>query len=145
MTEEESQKLEISSKYQRWVDSMISGDLDDKNNEQLAAHFDISVSTLYNWRKKADWDFIKTERRKLYASEILKADKAAIKAAHSGNVQAIELVYRRFDGYLPVDGRVVSDKADADLLAEAERLQKEHEQQSQTPSNLPGTSQTPTV
>ena len=82
----------------------------------------VSVPTLILWNKsKIDWDNIKTERRKKYGGKMIDVDNAMFKAANKGNVNAAELVYKRFDGYIPTN-LTLEQKADESLIEEAEKI-----------------------
>ncbi len=122
---------------------MITGDFDDKTQDQIAQLLGVTPRTIYEWKKKADWEHIKGERRKLYSHHILKIDNAMIGAAEKGDVKAAQIVYERFDGWIPTSAVLNLKEKDEELLAEADRIRKEHELA--TKPDLPGTGAAPAV
>ena len=73
------------------------------NREGMASICRIKRNTLYLHFSPGDLSEIEKEaleiRRKTYSSMIASVDKALFKAAEGGDVQAIKLVYQRFEGW----------------------------------------------
>jgi transposase len=108
-----------------YVDGMVSGIYDNKTQEQIAKILKVDRKTIYAWKQKADWKAITDARRKLYAHEILKIDKAMLKEANRGDVPAAKLAYERFDGWVPMTGLKLSDATTDELLARAKKIKEE--------------------
>lgn len=95
--------------------------------KNLAAALGVSRKTLDRYDKELDWDWIREERRKRYASEIVQIDASLLRKAKTGDVPAVKLAYERFDGYVPAQAVTLQDKSDAELLELADELRKERE------------------
>jgi hypothetical protein len=112
-----------NTRFQAYVDGLIAGEFEDKTKKEIAAQFDINPKTLWDWDHKIDWEMVKSERRKLYAAEILKIDGAMLRASKKGDVAAAKVVYERFDGWVPMQGVKNFDaKSDSELIEEAKKI-----------------------
>ena len=106
----------------KYQELWISGENENLTQAEMAQICGVTAQTLIVWDKtKIDWDHIKTERRKKYGGKMIDVDNAMFKAAGKGNVNAAELVYKRFDGYIPTN-LTLEQKADEGLLEEAEKI-----------------------
>lgn len=94
---------------------------------KLAAALGVSRKTLDRYDKELDWEWIREERRKRYAGEIVQIDASLLRKAKSGDVPAVKLAYERFDGYVPAQALTLQDKTDAELLEIADKLKAERE------------------
>lgn len=94
---------------------------------QLAKALGLNRKTLDKYDKEIDWDWIRDERRKRFAAAITEVDSALLNKAVKGNVPAIELAYKRFDGYVPKEALEVGGKKDEDLIDAAKTIQRELE------------------
>ena len=106
-----------------YIQSMITGDLDDKTQDEIAVIFGVTPQTIYTWKKCADWPMIKAERRKLYAHQILKIDSAMLRAAEKGDTAAAKIMYERFDGWVPTTAiKNIEEKSDEALIQRAAEI-----------------------
>jgi hypothetical protein len=112
-------------RFSAWQDAIIACELDDKTQDEQAQIFGVSPRTIYVWKQKADWDYIKSERRKLYSHPILKIDRAMLKAAETGDVNAAKVMYERFDGWTPSQNVNLGKKTDEELMAIVAAKEKE--------------------
>ncbi len=127
-------------RYNVYLDAMISGEFDNKTQDEMAQLLSVSTRTIYEWKKKSDWAAIKDARRKLYSHQVLKIDAAMIKAAEAGDVQAAKIIYERFDGWTPTTAQISLNAPDDELKAEAARIRAEQEAKNgQNGPDLPGT------
>lgn len=90
-------------------------DYDDWTDEKFAKHLQVGSSTIFRWRRSADWDKIKAARRKTYGAFTVKVDRSLYAAALKGDVAAIKLYYERFDGYTPEARLLLAGKSDEEL------------------------------
>lgn len=109
----------------RLIELLLNPDNDQKEKQELAAELGVDRKTLWRWEKELDWDWIKAERRRLYAREIVELDKALLKKAKGGDTRAIEIGYQRFDGWVPTQGvNVNRELPDSEIEAEMRRIQE---------------------
>ncbi len=128
-----------SARIAAYVNRLIAGDFDGKTKQEIADILDIDRRTLWDWNKKVDWASITTEKRKLYAQDILDIDQAAIREAKKGNVAAIEFCHRRFDGWNPTTAQISLNAPDDELKAEAAKIRAEQEAKNgQNGPDIPG-------
>lgn len=128
MESQERPKVELDATFDRYVDILCDPDQADRNHVDVAQELGVSRSTLWLWRKKLDWEWVKTERRRRYASKIIDVDDAMFKAAKRGDVQAAKVLYERFDNWVPTTGTVdLSKKTDSDLFEIAEKIKREQD------------------
>lgn len=136
----DSPEVPESAKIAAYVNRLIAGDFDGKTKQEISDILDIDRKTLWAWNKKVDWAYVTTEKRKLYAQDILEIDQAMMREGKKGNTSAAELAYRRFDGYVPLNALNLGAKSDSELL---ELLAKKKAEllggNGQSGSNLPGT------
>lgn len=127
-----------SDSKQTYIDGLIAGIYEDKTQQEVADIFGVTPRTIYTWDQKVDWKLVTEERRKLYAKDILKTDKAMLKASHAGDVAAAKVVYERFDGWVPTSAILDGKKPDSELLDLAKKKKQEMLGQSQPRPDLPG-------
>lgn len=101
--------------FQHFIEMLIDGEDEHKTLKQIAEEVGVSDRTLLTWKKKkVDWEYVKTERRKKYASDMLDIDRAMVKEAKKGDVAAAKLAYERFDGWIPASQSFQSVTHDID-------------------------------
>ena len=124
-----------------YVCGIISGDFDDKTQEEVASILGVTTRSLRNWNRKIDWGYIRDERRERYARMMVAVDAAMLKAAAKGDVAAAKLVYERFDGWIPMQGILAKTDGAADevLRARAAEITTALLAQSGAPQDQPGT------
>jgi len=93
--------LADDGKYQLFVELLCDPNEVERTNEQVAELIGISTTTIYRWKKRVDWEYIKAERRKRFAARITQVDDAMFKKAIKGDVSAADLLYQRFDAWTP--------------------------------------------
>lgn len=75
--------------------------------DKIAEMFSMSVSTIYNrLRDQEISKMVKNKRAERIKIELPEIDRALIQKAKSGDIRAIELVFQRWDGYIPKHGEV---------------------------------------
>lgn len=133
---------EISKKeasIQAYKDLLLDPGWLTESRESMARALGLSSKTLTRYDNEIDWDWVRDERRKRFAASMLNVDSALLKKAESGHVPAIELAYKRFDGYVPKEALEVGAKKDEDLIDAAKAIQRELE--GNEGRDLPGASQ----
>mgnify|MGYP001558271239 CR=1 FL=1 len=132
-----------------YTNRLIAGDFDGKTKQEIADILDIDRRTLYDWNKRVDWAYITTEKRKLYAQDILDIDQAMLREGKKGDTAAAELAYKRFDGWVPTTAQITIGSSDDDLKAEAARIKAElgggQTERREVGSDLPGAGAAPAV
>ena len=111
-----------NERYSSYIEGLISGTFDDKSKAEIAAHLGVSGPTLWRWAKKIDWDYVKTERRKLYSKDVLEIDQAMLRASKKGDVQAAKLMYDPFDDCIQTTGTVNINGSDSELKRRANEI-----------------------
>lgn len=138
----ETRDISDALRSTRLREGYINGEFDDMVGEEIANVIGISRSTLYLWKNRLDWENILAERRKRYAGDMLEIDRSMIRQAKKGQVAAAILAYQRFDGWVPTTQTITTEKDDAALRAEADKIMAEHEsakkQNDQRPEDAPG-------
>ena len=94
-------KIEATADFQRFESMLALPAFWDWSDEQFGLEFGKSHATMSNWRKRADWESIRSARQRNFAYPLAEVDLAMFKAAAKGNVPAATLIYQRFDGYVP--------------------------------------------
>lgn len=102
--------------YEDYVQFLLETDGEGKTQAQIAKDFGVSERTIYAWKKKVDWDWVKEQRRKKYAPKILEVDAAMFKAAVAGDVSAAKVLYERFDGWVPTTAQKTIHDLDEGLI-----------------------------
>jgi hypothetical protein len=97
---EKKPKNVASASKEDYLAMLLEPEHFDLDKRGMAKLIGVDVRTLYRWDKDLDWNWIKDERRKLYASRISAIDFAMIKKAKKGDTRAAELMYKRFDEWV---------------------------------------------
>ena len=110
----------------------------DKTRAEYAAELGVGKVTLWRWDRQIDWDALNSKRRQCYAREMPAVDSALLKKAKAGDSKSIELVYARFDGYVPLTGTIdLTTKKDDELKKRADEIKAELLRE-RTGHDLPG-------
>ncbi|MBI3549443.1 MAG: hypothetical protein HY078_10420 [Elusimicrobia bacterium] len=120
MNEADTEAAPLTGK-DRYLEFLLNPAGDTMNREEIAKELGVDRKTIWRWEKGVDWAWIKEERRRRYAREIIDLDKALFKAAKKGNIRAIEIGYQRFDGWVPTTG-LVSNQTDSEIEAEMQKI-----------------------
>lgn len=91
----------------------------------MAKALGLNRKTLDRYDLEIDWEWVRDERRKRFAAAITQVDSALLDKAVGGNVPAMELAYKRFDGYVPESKIDVGQKADEELIDAAKAIEAE--------------------
>lgn len=130
-------KVHLEATLDRYIEILCDPDQADRNHIDVAAELKVNRVTLWEWRKKMDWEWIKAERRRRYAARIIEVDDAMFRAAKDGDVHAAKVLYERFDGYTPTSKTVnVAGLTDDELRRRAEQIKSEL---GGTGTDMPGT------
>ena len=116
--------LQYEDAFTGFEESLLDAQYDEYSPTQFAGMFGVTIQTIYKWKKRVDWDYIKSERRKKYAEKTTRVDSAMYKAAAKGDVQAAKLWYERFDNWIPATSLKIDDKKDHELIERAEQLKQ---------------------
>ena len=132
---------EISKKeasIQAYKDLLLHPGWITESKASMARALGLNRKTLDRYDALIDWEWVRDERRKQFAAAITQVDSSLLDKAVGGNVQAMELAYKRFDGYVPKEALEVGGKKDEDLIDAAKTIQRELE--GDEGRDLPGTS-----
>lgn len=104
-----SRSLETLEEMERFAELMADPDRMGLSVKKIAEKFNIGVATIYNRLKDPEIrDLVKEKRAGRVKMELPEIDKAVLKKAEKGDVRAAELIYERWDDYLPHKGDTVN-------------------------------------
>ena len=95
-----AQRLELEADFQKYEAMLTLPAYWSWTDAQFGEEFKRAHSTIALWRKRANWEWIRDERRKHFAMPISEVDLAMLREAKRGSVPAATLMYERFDGYV---------------------------------------------
>lgn len=105
-----------STNFEDYVQYLLDVEGEKRTQAEVAAQFGVHLRTLYTWKKKVDWEWIKEKRRARYAPKILEVDDAMFRAAVKGDVAAAKVLYERFDGWTPTTAQKTVHELDESLV-----------------------------
>jgi hypothetical protein len=112
----------------KWEQRMHSPEFNELTRKQQALEIGVAPETVSRWHEKASpafWENVAKTIRNQYSRYIPEVDRALLRAADKGNVAAIELVYKRHEGWSPTQRNENINK-NADLEGKTdEELQME--------------------
>lgn len=115
-----------NSRLRAFIQGHILGEFDLLPQSEVAKRLGVLPVTISRWKRKVDWEHIKTERRKRYGVHICEIDAALLKQAKKGEARSVELAYQRFEGWIPTEARVTITEAQNDQLKQrAEQIKAE--------------------
>lgn len=95
---------EMEALEEEWKKRMYREEFSEMSKGAQAKDLGVGIGTIYKWHEgqtKAWWDNRASSMRSMYAQHMPEIDSAVLKKAKTGDINAAELAYKRFEGWSP--------------------------------------------
>lgn len=109
---------QVYAKRQSFLEMLNYPEFHEMKNQDQADALEITVMTLLKWKKMVPDDYLASAlklQRERHAKRSLETDSSLMKEVRKGNVKAIELFYRRIEGWEPKQAMELSRGKDKEL------------------------------